>query len=339
MRGVAPGRVNLIGDHTDYADGFVLPMPLSCTTIVEVVPGDAWRVRTDLDDGACAFGLDDTPRGTWVDYIVGPLRELRGHGLDLTPLDLTVASTVPAGAGVSSSAALEVAVIRAALAATDAKLDDPTVARLAHAAETGYCGLNCGIMDQMAVACGAPGHALFLDCRSERTEQIGIPEDFCFATVHSGEARRLAAGAYNERRAAVEDAARQLGHAALRDAALDEIARLTDAGLRARARHVVTENARVRAAVEALKAKDPARFGALMTESHASLRDDFEVSTPALDALVGAARDAGALGARLTGAGFGGCIVALVPPDAAESWWENVRGACPNARLIELTGS
>ena len=330
----APGRVNLIGDHTDYAGGFCLPMPLALETRVAMAPAPAFRAHSlDLDETA-PFDPAAPARGDWTDYIAGPLAELLHAGFAVPPVEVLVSSDVPQGAGVSSSAALEVATLRAALMLTGAHLPDVEVARLAQSAENAYCGVQCGILDQMASAVGRPGQALLLDCRSNDTRLVPVPPEFHFAVIHCGEARRLVGGAYNERRRSVEEAARLLGVASLRDAVPADLAALSDPLILRRARHVVGENARVTAAVAALEMRDLRGFGSLMTESHRSLAEDFEVSTPALDRLVRDALDAGAFGARLTGAGFGGCIVALLPA-GREVWWKRVAAGNPAAWLVQ----
>ena len=326
----APGRVNLIGDHTDYAEGFCLPMPLALETSVALAPAVTFRAHSQEMGATLAFDPFGPPRGDWTDYIAGPLAELAKIGFDVPPVEVSVRSSVPSGAGLSSSAALEVAVLRAMLALTGRTLADGEVARLAQAGENNYCGVQCGILDQMASAAGRPGQALLLDCRTNTGRLVAVPPDFHFAIVHCGEPRRLADAAYNARRRATAEAAHRLGLPALRDADADALAALTDDETLKRARHVVTENERVLAAAAALEAADLRRFGALMCESHASLARDFEVSTPALDRLVESTLDAGAAGARLTGAGFGGCVVALFPPDVSD-WWPRVAAANPGA--------
>lgn len=331
--GRAPARVNLIGDHTDYAEGFCLPMPLRCETRVMMARAPAFSARSE-GHPASEFDPFGPPRGDWTDYVAGPLAELAAAGVEVQPVAVFVASNIPQGAGVSSSAALEVAVIRAALALAGKSLPDAEVARMAQRAENRYCGVNCGILDQMASAAGRAGQALLLDCRTGTGRLVRVPPAFRFRVVHCGEARRLADGAYNERRRAVEEAASLLGLSALRDAAPADVERLPPS-VRQRARHVVAENIRVLSAVAALEGADLTAFGRLMTESHRSLAADYEVSTPALDRLVDAMLAAGAAGARLTGAGFGGCAVALLPPDTDETaWWKQVSEANPQAWLV-----
>lgn len=335
-QGAASGRVNLIGDHTDYAEGFCLPMPLAHLTQVAMARADGFCAASLANNETCAFDPHGDPRGSWTDYVAGPIAELSKRGFDVPPVNVLVCSSVPQGAGVSSSAALEVAVIRAALSLIGAEMGDVEIARAAQAAENRYCGVQCGILDQMACAVGRQDEALLLDCRTDATSLIAVPTTFHFAVIHCGEERRLAGGAYNVRRAAVEAAASLLGLRSLRDATAEHVATLPDVEMRKRARHVVSENARVLAAVAALRSGDVARFGALMNESHRSLAVDYEVSTPGLDELVASAVTAGAYGARLTGAGFGGCIVALIAPADAASWWARVEAENPNAWPVQI---
>ncbi len=335
-QGAAPGRVNLIGDHTDYAEGYCLPMPLAHLTQVAMARADEFRAASLTNNETRSFDPHGAPRGDWTDYIAGPIAELSKRGFDVPPVNVLVRSSVPQGAGVSSSAALEVAVIRAALSLIGAEMADVEIARAAQAAENKYCGVQCGILDQMACAVCRPGEALLLDCRTDATNLVAVPPAFHFAVIHCGEERRLADGTYNIRRAAVEAAASVLGLRSLRDATAERVATLPDTEMRKRARHVASENARVLAAVDALHSGDVARFGALMNESHRSLAVDYEVSTPGLDRLAASAVAAGAHGARLTGAGFGGCIVALIAPANAAGWWACVEAENPSAWPVQL---
>jgi galactokinase len=316
-RAVAPGRVNLIGDHTDYTGGFVLPMAVHLATTVELEPGsDRVRLVSEQHSEPAIVSLDvdepDTVEPDWARYVAGVVAELR----PATGGDGRVTTTLPVGAGLSSSAALEVAVALA-LGFEGTPLE---LARLCRRAEQRASGVPCGIMDQLASAAGVAGHALLIDCASETVTPVPLPDNVEVVAVHSGASRRLAGSAYAHRRSDCEQAERLLGP--LRQASVAAADGLEDARLRRRARHVVTENQRVLAMVEALRAGDLAGAGELMVDSHVSLRDDFEVSTPELDQLVeqlGATR--GVYGARLTGAGFGGCVVALCEPGAAIEGW------------------
>ena len=313
----APGRVNLIGEHTDYSGGLVLPMAIPQETVVALAwhPGEDVRATSaDIAGGAIArFGLGrEARRGDWTDYLQGTTVALRARGHEVGGFDLAVASDVPIGAGLSSSAALETALLRALRLAFSLELDDVEIAKVGRAAETDFVGAPIGIMDQMASSLATSDAALFLDTRTLAFERVPFPSEAELVVIDSGATHDHATGGYATRRAEVERATALLGVAELRD--VDDAAR-TDRlpePLRRRARHVVTENARVRDAVAAMRSGDLARLGALLDASHASLRDDFEVSVADVDRLVALAQaDADVYGARMTGGGFGGAIVAL----------------------------
>ena len=307
----APGRVNLIGDHIDYAGGPVLPMAIAARTHVAVARSDS------ADDEFYSEWIGDD---AWTRYAQGVLIELRAAGVAVPPLAIAVASDVPVGAGLSSSAALEVAVARAALAAAKASLAPRDIALLCQRAEHVHAGTPCGIMDQWCVAheegnaridSRAPSAAMLLDCATLAWERVELPRELVIEIVDSRVRHALRDGGYAARRADVEDAARALGVRLLGElprARWSEIDALP-ARVARRARHVVRECARVCEAVDALRANDLASFGRLLFASHASLRDDFDVSTPELDAIVAHAQENGALGARMTGGGFGGSAV------------------------------
>ncbi|MBI2709027.1 MAG: galactokinase [Actinobacteria bacterium] len=319
---VAPGRVNLIGDHTDTTGGLVLPMAIHlATTIRGRRRGPSIRLTSDTEPEPALLALTPDPGPgvvvpDWARYVAGVTHELGpAHGLEGE-----VATTLPVGAGLSSSAALEVAVALA-LDAEPGPWPHVALARLCQRAEQWASGVPCGIMDQLASVAGVAGHALLIDCTGLLVEPVPLPEGVDVVVVHSGEPRRLAGSAYAQRRAEVTAAEAALGP--LRLLAPGDEAALAEPVLRRRARHVLAENERVRACATALRSGDAAAAGALMAASHASLRDDFEVSTPALDALVehlGAT--AGVHGARLTGAGFGGCVVALTERGALHDGWK-----------------
>ncbi len=322
----APGRVNLIGEHTDYNGGFVLPTAIPRTTTVELARrGDRVVRVTSVDLGAAGgprtYRLGEERRtGEWLDYVAGCTALLEADGFTLGGFDARVASEVPIGSGVSSSAALEVSLLRALRAAFALALDDVALARLGQRVENAFVGARVGIMDQMAASLADTRTALFLDTHTLAYERIPLPSEGAVAAIDSGIPHRHATGAYNTRRAECEQAATLLGVRQLRDVGLDDLPRVEalPEPLRRRARHVVSENARVLAAVEALRARDLVRLGRLLAASHASLRDDFEVSLPAIDRLVElAARTPGVYGARLTGGGFGGAIVMIAGADAA----------------------
>jgi galactokinase len=339
----APGRVNLIGDHTDYTGGLVLPMTIHRGTWALARARDDGRVRVvaaGFGDAAWALG-EPVGGDLWARYVFGTAREVAALA-DRPPggADLYVTGDVPVGAGLSSSASLTVAVALGLAAAWGVDLGETEAALLAQRVEHRDAGVQCGIMDQVAVRSGRAGHAVLLDCRSLEHEAVPVPTgEVAVVIVNSGVERSLAGSAYNERRKAVERAADTLrqrgGPAALRDATPEALAEHADAlgDLLPYARHVVTENARVATAADALRAGDLDAVGRLMDASHASLRDDYRVSGPELDVLVEEARAAGALGARLTGAGFGGGTVNLVRQPEVDAFAERVA-----ARYAERTG-
>ena len=328
----APGRVNLIGEHTDYNDGFVLPMALEQAAWIALTPRDDGRVRllaTDLGSGG-REGLFDLvnsrsratrgdvhhPEHGWLEYPRGVAWALQAAGHTLRGFDAALASDVPSGAGLSSSAAVEMAVAAAFAAASNIPWEAKAMARSMQQVENLWVGVQSGIMDQLISAAGVAGHALLIDCRDLSFEALPLPTEVALVVLDTGTRRTLVGSAYDDRRASCQRAAESLGVPALRDATSSGLqavsATLDPVDLR-RARHVIAENQRTLEAAEALKVGDTPRFGALMNASHASLRDDFEVSSTALNALVNAAQAApGCFGARMTGAGFGGCAVALV---------------------------
>lgn len=343
----APGRVNLVGGHTDYNQGLVLPVAIDYRTAVAVAPRDDGRYRlrsTDFEGEVRVDGLPDDPLdtddATWANYPLGVLVELAAA--DLTAergLDLLVAGDVPRGAGLSSSAALEVATAAAAYAldTREEALPRRGLAEAAWRAETRFVGLDCGIMDQYASALCRAGEALFLDCRSRETRGVTFDDDgLRTVVVDTRVEHELASSAYNDRvrecEAAVARFDASLGDVtSLRDVDRDALVAHSDdlpSTLRRRARHVVTENERVRTAVDALEAGDVEAVGDCMFESHASLRDDYEVSCRELDAVVELAWEtSGVLGARMTGGGFGGSVVALVEAGAVDDFRAHVDAA------------
>jgi galactokinase len=307
----APGRVNLLGEHTDYNDGFVLPIATPMRTAVHLAPSldDVFHFYSAELNESVRFDPNQHLVGGFGRYIEGCIRLLEQRGFPVPPLRIHVHSNVPVGAGLSSSAALEVATLRALRSMLDLPLSDIDIAKIAQRAEIDYAGVQCGIMDQMASSLCDTDHMLFLDTRSLDYQVLPLPLDTEVLVIDSGVARTLAASKYNERRAECESAARALGLSSLRDvSSASQLDRL-DGTIARRARHVLSENARTERAAAGVGA---AEFGALMNASHASLRDDYEVSIDALDRLCEAMRAApGVYGARLTGAGFGGACVAL----------------------------
>jgi galactokinase len=339
VRAEAPGRVNLLGEHVDYNDGVVLPFAIGAT--VEATAG--WRdddhlvVRSaqrddavDVDLAALAPGRP----GGWAAYAGGAVWALREEGAGLRGLDVAIDGRVPAGAGLSSSAAVECAVTLAVAALAGHEADPLHLARLAQRAENEFVGVPCGLMDQAASMLARAGHVLALDVAARATRDLRFDPAAAGLVVLVIDTRvhhDLADGAYAERRRSCEEAARRLGVASLRAASLADLARLEDPVLRRRVRHVVSEMARVDAAIGRLEAGDLVGLGPLMVASHESLRDDYEVSCAELDTAVEAALAAGALGARMTGGGFGGSAIALCPLDRGAAVESAVRAAAAGA--------
>ncbi len=325
----APGRVNLIGEHTDYNDGFVLPCAIGFRTLVAIRPRrDAVVnvVAADFGGQTDTFRVDapiarmeSPPAPSWPNYVRGVFAMLAERGVVLQGADLAITGDVPSGAGLSSSASLEVALGTAITRVQgDTTLSLTDIALVGQRAEHTYAGCLCGNMDQLASAHGVQGHALLIDCRSLEVTPVRVPDDMAIVIVHSNVKRGLVDSQYNARRAQCDAAVRHLGVKALRDATFDqlEVARATmDPLAYRRARHIVTENDRTLAAAQALREGNLETMGRLMAASHASMRDDFEITVPAVDQLADILQDAvGAQGGtRMTGGGFGGCVVALMP--------------------------
>lgn len=307
----APGRVNLLGEHTDYNDGYMLPVATPQRTTVAIKPSgdDHFHFYSSTLDESVSFQRRFHAPAGFGSYIEGCVRMLEEQGIAVPPLRVYVSTNLPVGSGMSSSAALEVAVLRAIRRLLDAQVDDVQLARLAQQAEIRYAKVNCGIMDQMASSLADQDHMLFIDARSLDFRVLPLPADSELIVMDSGVPRKLAASKYNERRAECNEAARLLGVQALRDVTDPAAVERLPTPLRDRARHVVRENERV---LEAARGVTAERFGELMNASHDSLRDDYEVSIEELDVLTARLREQdGVFGARLTGAGFGGACVAL----------------------------
>lgn len=322
----APGRVNLIGEHTDYNDGFCLPMALPFDTVISTSRADCSTIEIEsegfgpvtIDPAARNHGLPE-----WALHLGGVAWLLHELGVAAGGWRATIATDVPAGAGLSSSAALEVAAIKTVLALSDIEWEPVEIAKLAQRVENEVVGLPSGIMDQFISAGAVRGFAGLLDCRALSLTPVPMPTGVKIAVIDTGTRRDLATAAYAERRAACERAARALGVAALRDTTPVDLPALPPSMQveRRRACHVVSENDRTQAAVAAMRTDEPHELGRLMSASHRSLRDDFEVSSAALDQLVDIAKAApGCLGARMTGGGFGGCAVAIVTGDKTDDF-------------------
>lgn len=322
----APGRVNLIGEHTDYNDGFVLPCAINYQTVVAAAKRDDNIVRVvsvDYDNAVDEF--DITKEITfqqdkmWANYIRGVVKCLMGRGFEFTGADISVTGNVPQGAGLSSSAALEVVIGQTFKVLYNLEISQAEVALNGQQAENEFVGCNCGIMDQMISAEGRANHAMLLDCRSLETQAVSMPEDMAVVIINSNKKRGLVDSEYNTRREQCEEAARIFGVPALRDVTIEQFnAKVSelDEMVAKRARHVITENDRTVEAAQALRTHDMKRMGELMAESHVSMRDDFEITVKEVDTLVDMVKDVigDQGGVRMTGGGFGGCIVALVPP-------------------------
>ena len=329
----APGRVNLIGEHTDYNDGFVMPFALAQRVTLAAAPrdDDTWTVTSLSHQSTASFGGPDLVPGRdgWSAYVAGVVWALRQAGHQVVGADLVLTSDVPVGAGLSSSAALECAVLTALVDLNQIGISLLDRARLAQRAENEFVGAPTGLLDQAASTLSTADHALFFDCRSLEAEQV--PLDLGAAglellVLDTKTPHALVDSEYATRRASCEEAARLLGVPALRDvtdldAALD---RLAEDEMQRRVRHVVTENARVLAAADVLRTGRLADLGPLLDASHASMRDDFEITVPTVDLAVESARAAGALGARMTGGGFGGCIIALLPSGQSDTVSEHI---------------
>ena len=327
----APGRVNLIGEHTDYNLGFVMPVAIGLeVSIASTQRDDRSAFFTSAEtDQTVEFDLDaiGPPTGTWIDHIAGMALELAAAGVPMRGVDAVIDSTIPVGAGLASSAALAVAAAWTLVAATPPTLNPLELAKAAQRSENHYVGVASGLMDEFAATHGRANHALFLDCRSNEYRAVPLPRGYHLVALDTRVEHRLSSSEYNARRAQCERGVRAIatrnpGIASLRDVTLpmlDGAADLLDEQTYRRCRHVIDENDRVRAACTALEAHDMAALGALLAASHASLRDLYEVSSPELDALVDIAQSVdGVIGARMTGAGFGGCTVNLVADDAVE---------------------
>lgn len=322
----APGRVNLIGEHTDYNDGFVLPCAINYQTVVAAAKRDDNKVRVisvdygnEIDEFDLTQAITFQDGKMWANYIRGVVKCLLERGFELGGADISVSGNVPQGAGLSSSAALEVVIGQTFKELYRLDISQAEIALNGQQAENEFVGCNCGIMDQMISAEGNENHAMLLDCRSLETTAVSMPEDMAVVIINSNKKRGLVDSEYNTRREQCEEAARLFGVSALRDVTIEQfnskVSEL-DETVAKRARHVITENDRTEEAAVALRTHDMKRMGELMVESHASMRDDFEITVKEIDTLVDMVKEVIGKhgGVRMTGGGFGGCIVALVPP-------------------------
>ncbi|MEL6956076.1 MAG: galactokinase [Pseudomonadota bacterium] len=333
-----PGRVNLIGEHIDYNGGTVLPAALDKFVRVALAPSESqtFSIKSAKFGDIALRDAGAPKQNGWADYAAGALNKARELGWLKAGADLYIDSAVPDGAGASTSAALITAILRATADLADAETDPVEIAQHARAVENDYIGMPCGIMDQMAVGLCTPGTALALNTHDLSCDVIDIPEDWALLTIHSGVRRELADGRYRARFEECQAAAKALGTETLCLLTNDQLeaAEKLPAPLRKRTRHVVTEHARTLAAIEAMKSGDMDAFARLMNESHESYSRDFEASTPKVDALIASALQMGAKGARLTGGGFGGCLVILLPAADQDAWAKRFLSEHPGTRRI-----
>lgn len=326
----APGRVNLIGEHTDYNDGFVLPCAINYETVISchkrsdnLVRVIAVDYNNEQDQFLLNPSIEKHPNYQWANYVRGVIQYIVKYSEDIRGVDLAISGNVPQGAGLSSSASLEVAIGKMFQVLYDLPFDGKKIALIGQEAENKYVGCNCGIMDQLISALGQAQHALLIDCRSLESLPISIPKDLAVVIINSNIKRGLVDSEYNTRRKQCEAAAKALGVNALRDASLVDLLQIKsslDPLVFKRAHHVITENERTLKAAYALANEDYPLLSKLMAESHNSMRDDFEITVPAIDYLVKIIQDVigNEGGVRMTGGGFGGCVVALVPKNKVD---------------------
>jgi galactokinase len=333
--GFTPGRVNLIGEHTDYNGGMVLPTALELGVSLALSPRSDNKIRiwSDKFDDLAERKTSDKVTDHWSDYIVGAIILANEQGYFEGGADIAVETTLPFGAGISSSAAVTVGVLKLARDISRADTSDKDIAVLARRVENEFIGMPCGIMDQMAVAIASPGQALALNTETLDFDLVDLPHNYHMAVIHSGQFRQLNEGRYKERKEECDAVKVELGHeniCQISDAEFAELEGLSDV-LQRRARHCLTEHRRTIEAVTCLLKHDINRLGELMNESHVSMRDDFEISVSKVDKLVEDAVKFGAVGARQTGGGFGGCIVACIANDKLETWKTRLLKAHPDA--------
>lgn len=339
----APGRINLIGEHTDYSDGFVLPVAINLDISIVMKPREDLSVQIfslDFNERKSIdlSNLEETDEG-WIEYIKGIIWVLQNEGYVLKGWDGVLSGTIPVGAGLSSSAALEIAALKAFSISSNLSISPTDMAILGRKAEVDWVGVNVGIMDQLISANGKAGHALLLDCQSLEFEYIPIPQDIRFLVMDTMTRRKLSNSSYNVRHEEVKSAADFLGVPTLRKVKMEklqEVSAAMDPVLFKRARHVLSENERVIAFCDAMQVGNYHKMGELINASHASLRDDFDVSSKALNTMVEIAQNQpGCLGARMTGAGFGGCALALVYDEEEEDFIDAVKSAYTSQMGLE----
>ena len=331
----AHGRVNLIGEHTDYNNGFVLPSLIPQSIEVSICLREDDKIIGISSEFGELQSITSSPKdGTWLDFVRGAIYFCQKISPSLRGMEVAVSSTIPSGSGLSSSAALETALLRAISQLKDITIHSKEMARIGQQIEHQFVGTQCGIMDQMASACGIFGQAIFLDCDNLQTKSIPIFSHHSFVIVHSGSTRKLSQGKYNERKNETSKASAILEVPSLRHATIDQLIKIEDPVIKKRAKHIISENDRVLKAVSYLEKNDPISFGELMNHSHQSMRDDYEISSDELNQVVESANKNGALGARLTGAGFGGCVVILATNKELPSVSKSVLEDCPQAYRV-----
>ena len=333
-----PGRVNLIGEHIDYNGGMVLPMALDLGTWISLRTrhDDKVRVYSDKFEVISECSIHDSASGDWVDYALGGVVYANKAKLMTGGADIAISSNLPFGAGLSSSSALTVGILKLARDCGTSSMTDVEIAKLARQLENDFIGMPCGIMDQMAVAIASTGQALALETNTLDFELIDLPQDYQMAVIHSGQYRRNADGHYKVRKEECDIIKVKLGHNDICLMSDEDYASLSEleSHIVRRAKHCRTEHQRVKESIEAIMLNNVQELGRLMHESHISMRDDFEMSLPEIDALVEDAVKFGAVGARLTGGGFGGCIVACVPQALLENWTKRLLMAHPAAFAV-----
>ena len=331
----ANGRVNLLGEHTDYNNGFVLPTLISQSIEVSIKPRDDEKIVSISDEfGAISSKIAASNDGTWLDFVRGAIYFIKKLSPTLKGIDVAVSSTIPNGSGLSSSAALEISLLKGFSQLQSLSIVPKEMAKIGQQIEHHFVGTQCGIMDQMVSACGVSGQAFFLDCESLQTKSVPLFPNHTFIVIHSGSTRKLSQGSYNERKQETMLASKILNVPSLRYASLGQIKLIEDPTIQIRAKHIISENNRVIQATSCLEENDAKQFGELMNLSHQSMRDDYEISSDEINQVVEAARNKGALGARLTGAGFGGCVIVLAENEKVDTMTRSILSQCTQAYLV-----
>ncbi len=331
----AHGRVNLMGEHTDYNNGYVLPALISQSIEVSMRSrNDDQIIGISSEFGDLKSKINSTNDGTWLDFVRGALYFIQQISPTIQGIDVAVSSSVPTSSGLSSSAALEIALLKSLTQLHSLSMKPQEMARIGQQIEQQFVGTQCGIMDQMVSAYGVFSQAIFLDCESLKIKTVPLFPNHTFIVIHSGSTRKLSQGSYNQRKEETMIASKILNVPSLRYAFIDQLNQIEDPIIRKRSKHVIFENNRVIKATSCLEKNDAKQFGKLMYLSHQSMRDDYEISSEELNRVVESARNSGALGARLTGAGFGGCVIVLVEYKEAESITRSILSQCPKAYLI-----